>query len=91
MNWEDTTSYTQSDKERIPRIWQLRIGKMRLVVHRHLHHDPDQWLMTVHGDINIDNRPLLQKDLDKAKREALAALHNTLDRLCRDVAAVMYK
>lgn len=89
--WTDVSSYSQSDKERIPNVWELRIGKIRLVVHRHKYYEPDQWLMSVHGDVDIDKRPLLRKDIEEAQNEALQALYNTLGRLCREVSAILHK
>ncbi len=89
--WKDISSYSQNDKERIPTIWELRIGHLRVVVHRHRWEEPDKWFMSVHGDIDIDKLPLHQKDLEKAQKEALATLHSSLHRMCKEVAAVMYK
>ena len=47
MNWKDDSSYSQHDKERIPRIYNAKLTKDFVVtVHRHIHYAPDMWLLT---------------------------------------------
>jgi len=89
--WKDISTYTKNDEERIPSIWELRVGKVRLLVHRHLHYEEDQWLMSVHGDVSVTNSPLLKKDVDEAKREAIQAMFTSLDRMAREFRAYLRK
>jgi len=89
--WKDVSSYSQSDKERVPKSFEIMAGGsrgIRIVVSRHIHYEPDQWLLQCH-DLSIDNNLLQNKDLEKAQEEAiqkvrayvksLAAALDTLD------------
>lgn len=42
--WKDETSYSQGDKERIPRTWTARAGGLILTISRHVHLPPDAWV-----------------------------------------------
>lgn len=68
VEWKDISTFSQSDKERKPRSFEARIGKLRLSVHRHIHYEPDDWLMDF-GDFGT-MRLLKSKDIEDAKREA---------------------
>ncbi|WP_341744698.1 hypothetical protein [Azonexus hydrophilus] len=43
--WKDVSSYSQDDKVREPRTFELRVAGTRLVVTRHIHHAPDAWVL----------------------------------------------
>ena len=73
MNWEDGTSYSRFDHERIPRIWELPITKkMTLVVHRHIY-DESTWFVTLHdhNSVVIDMVNLHTDNVDNAKANAI--------------------
>ena len=44
--WKDITSFSETDKERMPRTWELSFGGFRLIVTRHRAFAPDMWVMT---------------------------------------------
>ncbi len=73
-DWKDITTYSQGDKERIPRSWQMDIGMFRLIVTRK--HGLEGWFMDVHGIISF--RRLESEEISDAKLEALAGLKNIL-------------
>lgn len=66
-SWMDITTYSRSEKERIPRIW--RHVPSGVVVHRHIAHDPDTWLLSW-SFAGIKNRELIAEDIEAAKAEA---------------------
>jgi hypothetical protein len=75
--WSDTTSYSQSDKERIPAQFTLTLKSIRITVHRNIHYPKDQWLLSCHR-LKIDNFELKNKDIEKAKDEALTEILNVV-------------
>lgn len=53
MEWEDTSSYSRDDEERVPHAWTLKVttpngANIRLIVHRHIHYPPESWLLSCH-------------------------------------------
>src|SRR5690348_13889105 len=68
-DWVDATTYGQNEKERVPRIWYLKLGNVIVRVHRHIDY-PERWMMQSQRlDINL--RLLLSTDINQAKIEAL--------------------
>lgn len=69
IEWKDDTIYSQSDADRTPRTWTARVGDLKIVVTRHINHDPDRWLLRTDwfGDRLLDSR-----DVEEAKRQAIA-------------------
>ena len=67
--WEDISSYSRNDKERIPSVWQIDIGGLSLCVHRHIHYPKDSWLFSC--DLLFDKYELDSKNIDEAKDEAI--------------------
>ena len=73
MKWEDGTSYSKFDHERIPRIWELPIkNRMTLTVHRHIYNE-STWFMTLrdHGATVIDMVDMCTNNIDNAKARAI--------------------
>jgi hypothetical protein len=68
VQWKDTTSYSYTDKERIPRIWEATIGSIRLSVHRYV--GLDGWYLSTNPDI-CTTRGLHSKTHEEAKQEAI--------------------
>jgi hypothetical protein len=69
--WKDITSYSQSDKERIPTAWIASTQHLKVVVTcGHRDYKPD-WVMHCHA-LGIDTKHLKGcKSLDDAKRMAI--------------------
>ena len=87
MAWTDITSYSRTDKARIPRTWELRAGGLRLVVTRHRDFLADSWVMQTYPSI-INYAPLGSHEVEAAKQEAIertmSALEQMLDGLRKE-------
>ncbi len=64
--------------------WTTHIGRFRLVVHRHIDYDPDQWLASCHPSV-LDKVPLASKDIAEAKCQAVAKLQVICEEAIRDI------
>jgi hypothetical protein len=72
MRWTDATSYSQGDKIREPRVWQLYVpaGGITVIVHRYID-IPDTWFLTCR-EFSIDTHQLNEEDdIERAQSEAL--------------------
>jgi hypothetical protein len=81
-NWKDVTSYSQRDKEKIPRTLELRKlspFNTRLVISRHIHY-PDTWLVSCKGT-DIDNVDLHTDNVEEAKQKAIDCIMNYASRM----------
>jgi len=76
MEWKDITTYSQSDAERIPDAWEIRIGLCRICVHRHVHYPPNIWLLTC--EPFFYRKELPRKDIARAKTYAIALVMRKL-------------
>lgn len=69
-SWVDATSYSYTNKERIPKTWKLVLQTFEIIVTRHLSVAPDQWVMHCR-EFGVATQPLQAKELEDAKREAV--------------------
>jgi len=83
--WEDDTSYSRSETNRVPAVWGLKTKTMRISVHRHIHYPPDMWLCSCGL---FDKLALESKDIDAAKAEALRKVHEVLTEMLKDITKV---
>lgn len=67
--WKDVSSYSRSEKERVPNAWSLTKAGLRVSVHRHIHYKNGEWLLTCEPFYNL--HVLASREQDEAKREAL--------------------
>lgn len=74
--WKDTTSYSQGDTKREPRVWTLQAGHLRIMVHRHID-CPGDWLLSC-ADAGFDRRWLSASDVEAAKAQALTLVRARL-------------
>ncbi len=72
--WKDITSYSQGDKDRTPRTFEMAAGKMRLLVTRHRDLEPTEWKMEMQGCFGYTMR---------GNKTAEFAMHNCM-MLARD-------
>lgn len=83
MKWEDVTTYTKSDKDRVPKSWEIRINDLRIVVTRHFYHDPTDWVLIC--EPFCERKVISRGSIDEAKRLAIQfisqKLENTLNKL----------
>ena len=83
MNWKDISSYSQGDRERIPRIWNCRIGRMSITVHRHIHYPDWQWLLSCMPFFT--NHELPFQDVEMAKEEAIKLVLIKLKKIIKEL------
>lgn len=85
MTWEDQSSYGRGERGVVePTAWALRAGRVRVVVHRHIHYDPDVWLLTCDA-ASFDNYELDAKEVSAAQTEALGLVAGRLEENLREV------
>lgn len=75
--WTDETSYAQGEREQHvePRVWNLKLGHLRVRVHR-WHGINDAWFLSCDGF--CDKRPLKAKTVQDAQLEAIELLRDWL-------------
>lgn len=79
MEWKNTTrngSITCSE---------TMAGRLAIAVHRHIHNDPDDWLVTCPPF--FDRKLLNSKELEDAKRESLAMVREVLSNALNELTA----
>ena len=85
IEWKDETCYSRSDVERVPRAWACTVGGVKVSVHRHIHHEPDAWLLTCRPWFECKELP--SKAAPIAKRQALDMLQDRLRAALADLGA----
>jgi len=69
--WQDMTSYSRDDKDRIPRTFSIEGDHhLLVVVTRWIYGDPESWYLTC-VRLGIDRHLMSNKKIDGAKHEAL--------------------
>lgn len=85
MDWEDTTTYSRSDKHRTPSIWTARAGRICIIVHRHIHYPDTQWLLSCTPF--FDKHEMDSENVDICKEDALRLvsekMHEAIEGLSR--------
>ncbi len=79
MEWKDCTSYSRSDKERVPRTYEFRGERIRLVVTRKYDIETT-WFGCCFG-IDIDGIDLHTNDLEEAKSQLVAIVKERLMKM----------
>lgn len=82
--WVDITSYSQNDKVRTPKTWELRIQPMTQIIVTRLHGVPDLWFLKCYR-LGIETVQLQSTDLEKAKQEAVTKVRQLLTSLITDL------
>ncbi|MEY8416695.1 hypothetical protein AAK964_10370 [Tissierella praeacuta] len=80
MEWKDKTSYSRGDKERIPRVLELNIEGLRIVIHRIIH--CEGWYLTAY-ELNINDFFLETEDVVEAKNKGLEVIVGRILKLER--------
>lgn len=79
--WNDTTSYRKGETDATPRAWTIHFAdRFSVIVHRHIHYPPNAWLVSCH-ELQIDNKPLRNDKVEKAKAEAVAFIESHLSTM----------
>jgi len=83
IKWEDVTTYSRGDKERVPRVWQCKIADA-IVIKVHRFHALQGWFLTCSSfDISAWNLTD-SEDVEDAKKAALEYVRGYLEREIRD-------
>jgi hypothetical protein len=78
--WRDETSYAQSDKERVPRVWNIELAElMVLKVYRHINY-PGRWLVAC-IPLEMHLIVLAADTVEEAKREGLKVANKRISYL----------
>lgn len=85
--WKDTSSYCQTDTDRVPNSYAIQLGCFGLTVHRHIHYPKDQWLASCRPDL-FSLRELQAKDIETAQKQAVQLLLSQLERAMKDMAEI---
>ena len=79
MKWQDISSYSQSDKVRRPDSFEIKAGRIRIVLvwdHRHV---SDTWSTSMYGIYeNVDLKLVNYEDIETAKNKALEMAKDVL-------------
>jgi hypothetical protein len=70
LQWKDITSWSKSDDaeaRKTPRTWVLQLGRLELIVTRHILLPADKWLLRCHAlRIEITSAPNASHQMAKA-------------------------
>ena len=80
--WKDTSSFSQSDKERIPNAFEVEGISFRLIVHRLIY--CEGWSMSCYN-MKIEGKPLKAKEVSVAQEEAVLVVHQRLRQMLKEL------
>lgn len=88
MQWKDISSFSQSDKERIPDTWEARPHRdLRIVVCRgHIRHR-GKWVLHCRPWLECHELPNAFDDIEGAQAEALARVRGIVSGIAASIAA----
>ena len=89
MQWKDITSYSQNDSERVPSVWNISIGGMKVCVHRYTGYAKDDWLLSTYNPGFFDRNLLKSKDIEKAKHEALMLVRDRANEISANITVAL--
>lgn len=72
--WKDVTGYSRYEEDRIPRSWELTLGRLRVVITRLHGLDPEQWYGGCHH-LGMNNIPLGDPGLPAEKAQDVMLKH----------------
>ncbi len=78
--WRDVSSYSYTDKERVPSVFEYKTPVLRLSVHRHMDGAKDDWFLSCR-EAGFDKKLLTAKGIEEAKAEALERVKSHLAAL----------
>lgn len=87
MIWEDATTYSRGDEDRIPHWWRAKIDHFHLSVgDRHTYYPKgDIWLLNCSPWYNA--HPLNAKNLEDAKAEAISLVKERIKKILEALEA----
>ncbi len=88
MKWQDKTGYSQRDKERIPRIWEIKLDHVDVVVHRIIH--LDGWFVSSKY-MGFSDISLKQENIEQAKVEAFNYVAEQIKMKQKELSSALLK
>ena len=86
--WKDCTTYRQGDKERIPTVFEIKSGKLRVVVTNGHIYCKGHWVMHCHS-LGIDTLPLPGATTrEQAQQHARQRVDSAIAELQQGLAAI---
>lgn len=76
IQWKDQSTHSRSDTAKVPNNWVANVGRLRVVIHRHVHYSEDTWLLTCAPF--FDKKPLKNVLIGDAKEEAIEMIRSEL-------------
>ena len=76
MEWKDISSFSQGDKVRTPRTFEMRAGKLKICVTRHFHYAPTDWVLIC--DPWFSQTVISEGSAEEAQDAALVAVRHNL-------------
>jgi hypothetical protein len=77
--WKDVSSYSQSDKVRVPWCYEAVLAGVRLTVVRH-RDDPENWSTAADWAMTLSRQPS-GPDLEQAKRTAISRVRRACEQI----------
>ena len=65
--------------------YELRTDHLRIIVHHHIYHDPDEWLLSCY-ELGVEKKSLKNKDDFRARNEALELVRSKLKSMLDSVS-----
>lgn len=87
--WKDISSYSQSDKKRVPHTFEIRASGLIVTVTRWIHGDPARWYLLCYEAGFRSHTGLNNQDLEDAKKEALWKVHDIFTKRVEAIEALM--
>lgn len=89
--WVDKTSYSRGQRGKIaPDTWELKTMHIRLHVHRHIHYDPDVWLLSTVPSL-FNNHELKSRNIEDAFAEAMSLVRGVCEQIKNDLVGCRYQ
>lgn len=84
--WKDITSYSQNSKNRLPRCFETKIGKFRLVVVWNHIDTPNTWSFSLYGilehvDLDINDYSKKEEVFEKALQKVKEYLSDLIKEI----------
>lgn len=70
MAWKDVTGYSQGDRLKQPKSWELRFGNMRIVLTQHIS-EPGVWFTKCEPFYDLHQIGKVGDDVDALKKVAI--------------------
>lgn len=88
IEWKDTTSYSQSNKQRIPSVLEFKIDNVDIIVHRYV--GCSGWFLSSHN-LRIDKKSLIGEDVEACKIQAIGFVREYIKDSIEKLQSVLFK